>query len=141
MIRANHEASKGVLDHRANEIYSSLKPEDQDHCRRLFLASWVQPGDGTEDTKRRVPYRELLPSEPTPAEVVNRLIHTLADRDARLITDRGRRRGRRGRRGRPRGSDRVWTRPRDWVAREGEGQRTFHRLTEAASEWQQHGRD
>ena len=49
----------------------------------------MQPGDGTEDTKRRVPYRELLPREPTRAEAVNRLIHTLADRDARLITTEG----------------------------------------------------
>jgi hypothetical protein len=79
---------EGVLEHRANEIYRHLKPEDQDLCRRLFLRL-VQPGEGTEDTKRRVSYRELLPDDPAWAEQVKRLVRTLADRDARLITTEG----------------------------------------------------
>ena len=54
---------EGVLEHRANEIYRNLTPEDQELCRRLFLRL-VQPGEGTEDTKRRVSYRELLPDDP-----------------------------------------------------------------------------
>ena len=54
---------EGVLDHRANEIYRTLTLEDKDLCRRLFLRL-VQPGEGTEDTKRRVSYRELLPADP-----------------------------------------------------------------------------
>ena len=79
---------RGVLDHRANEIYRGLTPEDQALCQRLFLRL-VQPGEGTEDTKRRVSFRELLPDDPARAEAVRRLIQTLADRDARLITTEG----------------------------------------------------
>ena len=79
---------EGVLDHRANEIYRNLTPEDQDLCRRLFLRL-VQPGEGTEDTKRRVSYRELLPDDPARAEAVRKLVQTLASRDARLITTEG----------------------------------------------------
>ena len=79
---------EGVLDHRANEIYRNLTPVDQDLCRRLFLRL-VQPGEGTEDTKRRVSYRELLPDDPARAEAVRKLIQTLASRDARLITTEG----------------------------------------------------
>jgi hypothetical protein len=125
---------EGVLDHRANEIYRSLTPEQKELCRRLFLRL-VQPGEGTEDTKRRVSYRELLPDEPTRAEAVKKLIHTLADREARLITTEG--------------SEEVdgtvevahealirgWTELRKWVDAERAGLRTQRRLTEAAQEW------
>ena len=77
-----------MLDHRASEIYGNLTPESQDLCRRLFLRL-VQPGEGTEDTKRRVSYRELLPEDPARAAAVRNLVQTLADRDARLITTEG----------------------------------------------------
>ena len=125
---------EGVLDHRANEIYSTLTSEGQDLCRRLFLRL-VQPGEGTEDTKRRVPYRELLPADSARAESVRKLVQTLASRDARLITTEG--------------SDatdgavevahealiRGWTKLRQWVDAERSGLRIERRLTEAAQEW------
>ncbi len=125
---------EGVLDHRANEIYRNLTPEGQDLCRRLFLRL-VQPGEGTEDTKRRVSYRELLPADPARAAAVRKLVHMLSDRDARLITTewstvtggvvevahealiRG------------------WKQLRRWVDAERTGLRIHRRLTEAAQEW------
>ena len=125
---------EGVLNHRANEIYRSLTPESQDLCRRLFLRL-VQPGEGTEDTKRRVSYRELLPEDPARAETVRKLVQTLASRDARLITTEG--------------TDatggaievahealiRGWTQLRRWVDAARTGLRVHRRLTEAAQEW------
>jgi WD40 repeat protein len=125
---------EGVLDHRAEGIYRSLKPEDQKLCRWLFL-HLVQPGEGTEDTKRRVSYRELLPEDPMRAEAVKKLIRTLADRDARLITTEG--------------TDvaegtvevahealiRGWTQLRQWVDAERPRLRNRRRLTEAAQEY------
>ena len=125
---------EGVLDHRANEIYGNLTPEDQDLCRRLFLRL-VQPGEGTEDTKRRVSYRELLPDDPARAEAVRKLVQTLASRDARLITTEG-----------TDATDgavevahealiRGWTQLRQWVDAERTGLRIHRRLTEAAQEW------
>jgi WD40 repeat protein len=124
----------GVLEHRADEIYRGLGPEDQELCRRLFLRL-VQPGEGTEDTKRRVPYRELLPDDPAQADAVRRLVGTLADRDARLITTEGA--------GAADGAVEVahealiqgWARLRQWVDAERAGLRTQRRLTEAAQEW------
>jgi WD40 repeat protein len=125
---------EGALEHRANEIYGGLKPEDQDLCRWIFLRL-VQPGEGMEDTKRRVPYRELFPDDPAKAEAVRKLIRTLADRDARLITT-----------GATDATDgavevahealiRGWTRLRQWVDAERAGLRTQRRLSEAAHEW------
>ena len=54
---------EGALEHRANETLQKLSQADQDLCRRIFL-HLVQPGEGTEDTKRRVTYHELLPDDP-----------------------------------------------------------------------------
>jgi len=125
---------EGVLDRRANEIYRNLTSADQNLCRQLFLRL-VQPGEGTEDTKRRVSYRELLPGDPARAEAVGKLIQTLASRDARLITTEG-----------ADASDsavevahealiRGWTQLRQWVDAERTGLRIHRRLTEDAKEW------
>ena len=107
---------------------------DQDLCRRLFLRL-VQPGEGTEDTKRRVSYRELLPDDPARAEAVRKLVQSLASRDSRLITTVG-----------SNATDgavevahealiRGWTQLRRWVDAERAGLRIHRRLTEDAKEW------
>jgi len=125
---------EGVLDHRANEIYNKLSPEDQNLCRRLFLRL-VQPGEGTEDTKRRVPYSELLPADPVRAAAAKTLIQTLASQDIRLITTEG-----------TVATDgavevahealiRGWKQLRQWVNDERAGLRTQRRLSEDAKEW------
>ena len=131
---------EGVLDHRANEIYGNLTPESQDLCRRLFLRL-VQPGEGTEDTKRRVSYRELLPADPTRAEAVRELVQKLASRDARLITTEA--------------TDetdgavevahealiRGWTQLRQWINADRADLLIHRQLTEAAHEWKEHPGD
>jgi hypothetical protein len=125
---------EGVLDRRANEIYRNLTPADQKLCRQLFLRL-VQPGEGTEDTRRRVSYRELLPGDPARAEAVGKLIQTLASRDARLITTEV-----------ADASDsavevahealiRGWTQLRQWVDAERTGLRIHRRLTDDSQEW------
>jgi hypothetical protein len=125
---------EGVLEHGANEIYGSLKAEDQDLCRRIFLRL-VQPGEGTEDTKRRVSYRELLPDDPTRAEAVKRLVRTLADRDARLVTTEGTDAADGAVEVAHEALIRGWTQLRRWVDAERAGLRTRDRLALQAKEW------
>jgi hypothetical protein len=127
---------EGVLDHRANEIYrTTMTAEEQDVCRRLFLRL-VQPGEGTEDTKRRVPLSELLPDDPARAQAVRKLVQALARGDTRLIaTDEGDESG---------GVVEVahealirgWGLLRRWVNDERAGLRTHRRLTDDAKEWE-----
>ena len=125
---------EGALEHRANEIFQRFKPEEQEFCRRIFLRL-VQPGEGTEDTKRRVPYHELLPDDPERAAAMREVIGVLAHRDARLITTEG-----------ADATDgavevahealiRGWTQLRGWIETERAGLRIQRRLTEAAQEW------
>ena len=47
---------EGALQRKADAVYGSFTPEQQELCRRVFLRL-VQPGEGSEDTKRRVSYR------------------------------------------------------------------------------------
>jgi WD40 repeat protein len=132
--KGEQKGIEGVLEHRANEIYGSLKAEDQDLCRRIFLRL-VQPGEGTEDTKRRVSYRELLPDDPTRAEAVKRLVRTLADRDARLVTTEGTDSADGAVEVAHEALIRGWTQLRRWVDAERASLRTQRRLTEQAQEW------
>jgi WD40 repeat protein len=89
-LRAYEESGgiAGALEHRANKVYEDLSAEAQDDCRRVFLRL-VQPGEGTEDTKRRVSYKELAHEDPTRAAAVRRLIEKLADGETRLLTTEG----------------------------------------------------
>jgi hypothetical protein len=123
-----------VLDRRADEIYRNLQAKDQNLCRRLFLRL-VQPGEGTEDTKRRVPYSELLPRDEAQAEATRKLIRTLTDRDARLLATDGTQTAEATVEVAHEALIRGWTQLRQWVDAERAGLRTRLRLTEAAQHW------
>ena len=53
---------KGTLQKRANEIYESLLPEEQETAKQIFL-ELTQLGEGTEDTRRQVLQRDLIKNE------------------------------------------------------------------------------
>ena len=120
-------------------------------------------GEGTEDTKRRASFDELIASEAERA-TVEEVVHKLAD--ARLITTEGREtpaaagvqpRGTEGsespalppgERQPPRYVEvahealiRGWTQLRQWIDADRAGLRVRHQLTEAAREWTEHARD
>jgi hypothetical protein len=135
-LRAHEDLGgvEGALEHRADEIYQKFKSQEQELCRRIFLRL-VQPGEGTEDTKRRVAYHELLPDDPARAAAVRHVIKALADPDARLITTEGTG---------PSGGVvevahealiRGWTRLSQWIEADRAGLLTQRRLTEAARQW------
>ncbi|UFP96722.1 caspase family protein [Gloeobacter morelensis] len=50
---------KGALENRAQATYEALGPEGKDCARWIFL-SLTQLGEGTEDTRRRVPRSDLV---------------------------------------------------------------------------------
>jgi hypothetical protein len=140
---------EGALEKRANEVYESLSDDQKRVCKEIFL-SLVQLGEGTEDTKRRVTYRELLPDDPEQADRFREVIEKLADPDVRLITTDKRIETRKDeeREGIRRSQEdeggvevahealiRGWRQLREWVDADRDGIRTKRRLTEAASEW------
>ena len=101
----------------------------------------MQPGERTDDTKRRVSYRELLPDDPARAEAVRRLIQAVSAPDARLITTEGTDAADGAVEVAHEALIRGWGRLRRWVDDERPGLRLHHQLEEAAREWEASGRD
>jgi TIR domain/Leucine rich repeat len=126
---------RGALDKRATDILKGFTDAEREVCRRVFLRL-TQPGEGTEDTKRRASYQELVSAAAEPG-VVDKVVGKLAD--ARLVTTEG------GGGGSVEVAHealiRNWSELRKWVEADRAGLRTHRRLTEAAAEWQANGRD
>jgi WD40 repeat protein/DNA-binding SARP family transcriptional activator len=123
---------QGAIAQRAETIYAGLPPEAQAVVRRIMLRL-TQPGQGTEDTRRRAWRSELIP-HPEDEAAVDSVLNALAD--ARLIT-----------------TDeasvdvahealiRGWPRLRQWLDEDREGLRIQHQLAEEAREWAALNRD
>jgi hypothetical protein len=139
-VKAYQEIGKleGALQRRADDTLKAFTQDERELCRRTFLRL-TQPGEGTEDTKRRVSMRELLSlSGKSAAE--EQIIQRLAD--ASLLTTEGD----------PSQKDafvevahealiRNWPQLRKWIDADRAGLRTRTRLTEAVREWNHAGRD
>ncbi len=128
----------GAIAARAEATYGALDPARQAVARRVLLRL-VEPGEGTEDTRRRATWDELVTRAadgPAAAAVLRALV------DARLLTVDADAAG---------GDERVevahealirgWPRLRGWLEDERAGLRAQRRLTEAAREWRRLGRD
>ncbi|MGB8699973.1 MAG: AAA family ATPase, partial [Thermosynechococcaceae cyanobacterium] len=127
----------GALAGEAERIYQSLKPDEQEIARRVFLGL-VQLGEGAKDTRRRtelervVSYRDNL-------EQVEKVIARFADPSARLITLSG-----------DAGAETAevthealfdhWDQMKDWLDSSRSDLRFQRRLDEAAMIWEQNGR-
>ena len=128
----------GAIAKRADALFESFDAEQQSIVRGVMLRL-TQPGEGTEDTRRRATLHELI-TRPGEAEKVREVVTALAD--ARLVTTGG---------DAGDGSEvvdvshealiRGWPRLRGWVEEDRQGLRTHRRLTEAAQEWQHAERD
>jgi WD40 repeat protein len=122
----------GAIAQRADDAFGALTREQQELARRSFLRL-TQPGEGTEDTRRRVMLSEL----PGAAGELDPVLRSLVD--ARLLTT-------------SRDADDVqvevahealirgWPRLREWIDEDRAGLRIHSRLTDAAREWNRLGR-
>ena len=128
---AGYEAAGGIqhaIAQTAERTYTSLERHQRALARQVFLRLTTL-GDGTEDTKRRLPRAEL--DHDVDVDVVlDRLAHArllTLDRDSVEIAHEA--------------LIRSWPRLRGWLAEDRDGLRTMRRLTEAAATWESLGRD
>ncbi len=122
----------GAIAHTAESMYENLSAEEQATARDIFLRL-TELGEGTEDTRRRASFEELM-SHTEDQNEVRDVLNRLAE--ARLITL---------------GEDtaevahealiREWPTLREWLNQDREGLRLHRNLTEAAYEWELLGRD
>jgi hypothetical protein len=122
----------GAIAHTAESVFARLSPEQQALARRIFLRL-TELGEGTQDTRRRVPLSELSPTAETTPQVAD-LLKALAD--ARLVTL---------------SEDtaevahealiREWPSLRQWLNEDRDGLRLHRHLTESAEAWDDLDRD
>ncbi|MDQ4068412.1 MAG: TIR domain-containing protein, partial [Actinomycetota bacterium] len=129
---------EGALAKRANTVYQAFPPPQQDIARAVLLRL-VQPGEGTEDTRRRATLDELVSSGEDPGEV-ERVVEALAqerlvafghdDTTGQRVVDITHEALIRG-----------WPELREWIDERRDELRAERRLGEAAVEWDRGGRD
>jgi WD40 repeat protein len=129
---------EGALARRANAIYGAMSPDRQAIARRVLLRL-TQPGEGTEDTRRRAELRELV-TRPEETGEVDAVVAALAE--GRLLAT-----GRDEATGRPvvevthEALIRGWPELRGWIGEDREQLRQHRRLSDATAEWEVSGRD
>lgn len=117
---------RGAVAKTAEEAYQALDERQQLLARQVFLRL-TAPGEGTEDTKRRVRRDEL---DPDTTDVLDRLA------SARLVTvDEA------GVEISHEALIRTWPRLREWISEDREGLRVHRQLTSAAQAWEAVGED
>jgi len=124
---------RGALAKTADEIYSAFSPPEQSIARRVLLRL-TQPGEGTDDTRRRADMDELVtgPEDVEPVESVvealaaqRLLTATLDESTERRVVDISHEALVRG-----------WPMLRGWIEDDRAGLLVHRRLTAAALEWQ-----
>ncbi|MFJ5069220.1 cytochrome D1 domain-containing protein [Kitasatospora sp. NPDC088556] len=122
---------RGAITQTAEAMYAALPPGHQEAMRLLFLRL-TAPGEGTEDTRRRLARKEL--DGLADAATVDDLLHRLAAARLIVLAD---------------GTVdvaheaviRAWPRLRHWLDVDREALRTHRRLTQAALTWNELQRD
>jgi DNA-binding SARP family transcriptional activator len=127
---------EGAIAQRAETVYDRLSADEQTVARQLLLRL-IEPGEGGDDTRRRVGFAELATA--TERERIEHIVETFAR--ARLVTTSGD----------PDGSRHVelfhealirsWPRLRGWIDDGRAGLLVHRRLSAAAAEWRRLGRD
>ncbi len=129
MTLAGYEAVGGIehaLARTAEQTYQALGPAQQHIARQIFLRLTAL-GEGTEDTKRRITMSELDVDTVVVLDTLARArLVTLGDNSVEIAHE---------------ALIRHWPRLRTWLAEDRDGHRIHRRLTEAAAEWDSHGRD
>jgi len=118
---------RGAIAHTAESVYQDLSPEEQVIARDIFLRL-TELGEGTEDTRRRVSFDELMSTAEDTNEVRN-VLNILAE--ARLVTL-----GEGTAEVAHEALIREWPTLREWLNQDREGLQLHRRLTETAREWE-----
>ena len=131
----------GALKQRADEVYSSLTPEQQQTVKHIFM-NLTHLGEGAEDTRRRVTQASLVTPQHPEVRVAEVVKH-LADANLVVTDDQGE-----PAQGNSRATVEVahealirsWPQLRKWLDGGREALVKQRSLEQAAQEWDNHGR-
>ena len=117
---------RGAIAQSAEEVFLACSPEEQALMRRMFLRL-TELGEGTEDTRRRVPLAELVPGRRCSSVLTAAARLLVVGDDSAEIAHEA--------------LIREWPRLRGWLAEDREELRTLRQLTTAARSWDETGRN
>lgn len=129
---------KKALENRADQVYQSFTPDEQQVAKHIFLAL-THLGEGTEDTRRRI-FKQDLVNTHQPEVLVDRVIQTLAA-ERLIVTSQVEVKGLSPRRVEEvvdiahEALIRHWRRLRQWVSGNREAIRIARKIEAAAQEW------
>jgi WD40 repeat protein len=129
---------EGAIAKRADAIYENFSAEQREMVRRIMLRL-TQPGEGTEDTRRRARTNELF-TRPEENDTVESVVRAMADARLLVVTadDKA---GERVVDVSHEALIRKWPKLRLWIDEDRSALRVHRRLTDAAQEWEKLGRD
>jgi WD40 repeat protein/DNA-binding SARP family transcriptional activator len=123
---------RGAIAHTAENVYENLSPSEQMIMRNILLRL-TEFGEGTEDTRRRASFDELMThaeEAPQVRAVLNRLAEarlvSLSEDTAEVAHE---------------ALIREWPQLREWLSQDREGIILHRHLTEASHEWELLERD
>jgi WD40 repeat protein/energy-coupling factor transporter ATP-binding protein EcfA2 len=132
---------EGALEQRADQIYDSLSPEEQEAARCIFL-ELTQLGEGTENTRRQIAKRDLI-SLKQPKALIDRVIQRLSAERLVVTSELV---------GRSANSEHTevvdiahealinhWKKLQDWIEANQADLRRKRSLEESAKEWRENG--
>ncbi|UFP93146.1 caspase family protein [Gloeobacter morelensis] len=134
---------RGALECKAEEVYESLKEPEARECARWLMLNLVQLGEGTEDSRRRLPLTRLVSRCFSP-KLVERVLNIFLKAKL-LVVDAVE--------GEEPGSStatvevahevliRSWGRLREWLADNRIRLRTQRQIEQAADHWQSKNRE
>lgn len=129
---------EGALAQRADIVFAALPDGRRETARRVLLGL-VQPGDGAEDSRRRVEVEELRSTAGDPGDVDAVIEALTAER--LLSVGRDEATGARVVEITHEALIRAWPQLRGWLEDDREALRRRLRLSEAAAEWEASGRE
>lgn len=130
---------EGALKRRAEEIFNSFTETEKHACQQVFLRL-TQFAENTEDTRRRVSLKELMPAKGE-QKLVEKVVQTLTD--ARLIISEspGEIKKEQFVEVAHEALIRSWPRLREWIDEDRSGLLIHRQLTQASKEWEKNNHD
>jgi hypothetical protein len=123
---------RGAIAHTAETVYQNLAHDEQAIARDIFLRL-TELGEGTEDTRRRAAFGELM-SDAERAQDVRTVLNILAEARLLTLTEDSAEVAHEA-------LIREWPTLREWLDEDREGLRLHRHLTVAAHDWELLERD
>ena len=126
----------GALERKADEVYDSLRPDEQLQARRLLVRLVGSGEDGARDTRRQLPVERARPGNAAESVIFDKVLDILVDRRLLVRSDDG---GHAAVEVAHEALIRKWKRLRQWVDTDREMLAELDEVERFVKPWQEYG--